>query len=294
MIVGIVGDDDQSIVGFYRHAAPFGTRERATLSSLLPHVRRALQLRQKLQRANFDARLGYAVFDALPGAAVVVDSDCNVLFANSSATKMFTLRDRPLRLTTAPTSGTKLVIDHRGDASRLRAMIRNVANGGAGGAMRIEFEANDSADRVGQYGIFVSPHPRDNDVHSLAIEGHVPVLILINELSRPQVVKPSLFSELFGLSAAEGAVAAALLGGQSAETVARERAVSLDTVRTQIRTVLRKSNAANLRDFERIGALFVETLKTLARRAVIGYPRHRPCLDCLALAINDFSTATVN
>jgi len=60
---------------------------------------------------------------------------------------------------------------------------------------------------------------------------------------------------LFGLSAAEGAVAAALLGGQTAGIVTRDREVSLDTVRTQIRTVLRKTDAANLRDFERIGAL---------------------------------------
>jgi DNA-binding CsgD family transcriptional regulator len=33
------------------------------------------------------------------------------------------------------------------------------------------------------------------------------------------------------------------------------RHVSLETVRTQVRTVLRKTNAVNLRDFERILAV---------------------------------------
>ena len=64
-----------------------------------------------------------------------------------------------------------------------------------------------------------------------------------------------MFRDLFGLSTAEAAVAVALLGGKTAEDVARVRQVSLDTVRSQIRTVLNKSEATNLRDLERIGAM---------------------------------------
>ena len=44
--------------------------------------------------------------------------------------------------------------------------------------------------------------------------------------------------------------------------MAGNRHVSLETVRAQIRTVLHKTDASNLRDFERIGAL----LSTMARR----------------------------
>lgn len=254
MLVGLVGDRDRSIVGFFRQGNAFGVCERAMLSCLLPHVRRALQLRQRLHRADFDARLGYTAFDALPGAAIVVDADCNVLFANSSATKAFSRRDRPIFLATASGCGTRLILDNRGEASRLRSMVRDASVGGEGGAILLEFHTPGS-DRLGQYAIFVSPQPADTRVHEFIECGREPVLVLINELSSPRAAKPSLLSDLFGLSAAEGAVAAALVGGQSAENVARDRDVSLDTVRTQIRTVLRKSNAANLRDFERIGAL---------------------------------------
>lgn len=255
MIVGLVGDRDRSIVGFYRQGLAFGVRERATLLTLLPHVRRALQLRERLHRAEFNARVGYAAFEALPGAAIVVDADCNVLFANSSATKALCYRDRPVCLATSPTSGTKLAVDKRGEMSRLRVMIRDTAMGGAGGAMRVEFDMLGNSGRIGQYAIFVSPQFPDRVCDALAEGSSVPVLVQISELSSPRAARPSLLSDLFGLSAAEGAVAAALLGGQSAEAVARERDVSLDTVRTQIRTVLRKSNATNLRDFERMGAL---------------------------------------
>ncbi len=47
-------------------------------------------------------------------------------------------------------------------------------------------------------------------------------------------------------------VAIALVGGASAEEVARQRHVSLDTVRSQIRSILAKIvEVVNLRDLER-------------------------------------------
>lgn len=81
------------------------------------------------------------------------------------------------------------------------------------------------------------------------------MLLLICDLSRCRHLHEAGWHQLFGLTPAESAVAVALLGGQTADLVARERAVSLDTVRAQIRTVLQKTEAGNLRDLERIAAL---------------------------------------
>ncbi|HEY3846996.1 MAG TPA: LuxR C-terminal-related transcriptional regulator [Acetobacteraceae bacterium] len=78
---------------------------------------------------------------------------------------------------------------------------------------------------------------------------------MARELAQSPQLRPGLLSDLYGLTHAEAAVAASLGGGMTAEDVARRRQVSLDTVRTQVRTVLRKTNAANLRDLERILAL---------------------------------------
>jgi DNA-binding CsgD family transcriptional regulator len=67
---------------------------------------------------------------------------------------------------------------------------------------------------------------------------------------------PALLRSLFRFTAAEAEVASDLIGGISAEDVARRRAVRLDTVRSQIRSILSKSGAPNLRAFEnRIGGL---------------------------------------
>jgi DNA-binding NarL/FixJ family response regulator len=79
--------------------------------------------------------------------------------------------------------------------------------------------------------------------------------VLARNLLKPASPPVKLLIDLFGLTRSEGEVAAALAGGVTAEDVARTRRVSLDTVRSQIRTILGKTGASGLRDFERIIAL---------------------------------------
>lgn len=256
MLIGSVGDRDHTIVGFFRDTREFGAKEKLALTTLLPHIQRAIQLSQRLRKADMDARVGYAAFEALHGSALVVDAELNVIYANTCAERTLSRRGLPISMMAAShvRGAVKLTVGNRDKAARLRVLVENAAHGGSGGALRLELDSGED-DRVDQLAVFVSPQPPQFAPHDAEFGAPSPVLILITELSRPSAPKPSLLSDLFGLSIAEGAVALALLGGQTAESVARERDVSLDTVRTQIRTVLRKTDASNLRDFERIGAL---------------------------------------
>jgi DNA-binding NarL/FixJ family response regulator len=65
-------------------------------------------------------------------------------------------------------------------------------------------------------------------------------------------VPGEVLQALYGVTPAEAALAVALAGGQSAEEIARERDVRLTTVRTQIRQLLAKTDAKNLRDLVRL------------------------------------------
>ncbi len=76
---------------------------------------------------------------------------------------------------------------------------------------------------------------------------------------------------MFDFSRAEAEVAIALTGGASAEDVARRRGVSLMTVRSQIRAILGKAEAENLRDFERTMA----TVAALAAPVQLALPAGR-------------------
>jgi DNA-binding NarL/FixJ family response regulator len=79
-------------------------------------------------------------------------------------------------------------------------------------------------------------------------------LVIARDLSLPSIPSSQMLADLFNLSAGEAAVAAALLGGATAENVAKARQVSPDTVGRQIQSVLHKTEATNLRDFERMAA----------------------------------------
>jgi DNA-binding CsgD family transcriptional regulator len=250
MLIGLVGDSDHTIMSFFRDGRAFGSRERTALEQLMPHVRRGLRMRQRLFESELASRLTYAAFEALPGSALVVDGDCNVLFANTAAKQTLSSKGFPISLSKVLTTRSTRLVVNGGEGAKIRQVVRSAADGGSGGATRIEFDAAENY-RLGQLAVFATPLPAQGSARALGTL----VLLLINDISKPRSAPPRVFSDLFGLSAAEGAVAAALLGGQTAEIVARDRAVSLDTVRTQIRTVLRKTDAANLRDFERIGAL---------------------------------------
>lgn len=76
-------------------------------------------------------------------------------------------------------------------------------------------------------------------------------MITIQQLSSATPPLEALTS-LFNLTPGEAAVAVALGGGRSAEAVADARQVSTGTVRSQIKVILSKSGAANLRELEQI------------------------------------------
>ncbi|MBY0333448.1 MAG: LuxR C-terminal-related transcriptional regulator, partial [Acetobacteraceae bacterium] len=61
-----------------------------------------------------------------------------------------------------------------------------------------------------------------------------------------------LLRELFGLTRSEAEVAQALASGASKVAVADARGLKETTVRTQVRAILDKAGAANLRELERL------------------------------------------
>lgn len=260
-LVSPFGDSDHTLLALFRSEkdVPFSDRERGLLSQLVPHMRRALQLQRRLALKGAAMEAGFAALEQSRTGCMIVDAGMRILFANQTGIRiveragagLMTVRSGPR----SDQAFSVLVARHRNDNAVLKALVADAAKKGAGGAMRVTAADGDDTD---QLALLVSPAPARIAADSFGpslprvLEGLA--LVMLRNLGAPSLPPPSLFSDLFGLSAAEAAVAVSLLGGRTAEDVARARHVSLDTVRSQIRTVLRKSDAANLRDFERIGA----------------------------------------
>ncbi|MFG1321131.1 hypothetical protein [Xanthobacter autotrophicus] len=222
------------------------------LKTLMPHVQRAIELRARLGRDDEAVALTRAALDALPVGVSVVDAGLKIRFINDLARRylagpdsgLFSLRSGPYA-----GSGVYLAAMSREEAGVLRRLVASATSGGSGGAMRV------TSRNGAVVALMVAPAPLGlaDDVSGLESGGaREPLaLIILRPLNRKVVPQADMLCEMFSFSRAEAEVAVALTGGASAEDVARGRGVSLMTVRSQIRSILGKSEAENLRDFER-------------------------------------------
>ena len=236
----------------------FGAGEKRLLEAVLPHLRRALQLRHRLDGAAAAAAPpGTAALDALSMGVLVVDAELRVLVANAAAEAMTAGPGAALRLrrATVGTGGgaaaTIAEAGHRADRAALGELVRAVALGGhSGGALRLRDAASTPA-----LATLVMPLPRRLSETPGAGMGRTAdrALILLREIAAaPAAPRIELLRGLFGLTRAEAEVARALSGGATKRAVAEARGLREATVRTQVRAVLDKTGAANLRDLERL------------------------------------------
>ncbi|TDR90233.1 helix-turn-helix transcriptional regulator [Enterovirga rhinocerotis] len=257
MISGMVGLGEATPLAFFRAdgTEPFGERDVRVLQMLMPHVQRAVELRARLSLDRQSAGLTRAVLDTVPFGIAVVDAGLRIRFVNDSGARHLAGVDAGLHaMRSGPFAGTgvHLRATGRSGSATLRALVSSAVSGGPGGSMRVLSEDGSAL------AVLVSPAP-----HLLAAEigserlGNGPeplALIVIRPLDRKDAPSIPMLCDLFGFSRAEAEVAVALFGGAGAEDVARGRGVSLVTVRNQIRSILVKSGAANLRDLERMMA----------------------------------------
>ena len=256
LVAGLVGVARPTPIALFRADGnkPFGSRERRVLQTLLPHLQRALELNSRLGKDSQSAWATRAALDALPVSVVLVDAGLRVDFLNEAARNYLDSTDSGLRaLRSGPQvgSGVYLAPPTGEETGLLRKLVASAIAGNSGGSMRVTNRDMSSC------AVLVSPAPR-----SLAAEANVDpglaenlALVLMRDLHRSAPPSTDTLCEVFGFSKGEADVAAALSGGASAEDVARQRRVSLVTVRSQIRAILEKSEAENLRDLERSMAL---------------------------------------
>jgi DNA-binding CsgD family transcriptional regulator len=236
-------------IGLHRPegAERFGQPEKRLLGLLLPHLRQAIQLRTRLAVAGGEG-LGTAALDALHHGVVVVDGEMNVLLANIAAERLTAPEGGGLRLLRERARGGLVARACRHvEREALRRLVRATAlDGQAGGAVRLH-----DAEDAPALAVLVSPLPaRLAGGDGLGrIEGRA--LLLLRGLGAERDGPPAeLLRNLFGLTAAEAAVACALAGGATKAAVAAARGLRETTVRTQVRSVLEKTGTRSLRELE--------------------------------------------
>jgi hypothetical protein len=215
MLGGKIGLHPPLPIGLHRDAASgaFTDVERQLLEKILPHLQRALQLRERLALGTRANTIGTAALDALSACVVVVDGTMQVLHVNEAGAGLTSPGRSGLTISRAAVGSMQLSARQRDDNDALRGLVAGAASGGAGGAIRVRARSGDVPEEA-TLAVLVSPVPAQLVTAEPGLARGL-AMIVARELSRPEPVPGWRLSELYGLTSAEAAVAAALVGGIS-------------------------------------------------------------------------------
>ncbi|MGE0802171.1 MAG: helix-turn-helix transcriptional regulator [Lautropia sp.] len=231
-----IGAGTAAEIGVHRGASrhDFSRRDIRRLEALVPHLQRALQLRRRLG-PRLQTNVGLAALEAFAFGCIICDRSGRVRFANSAACAL----EADGRIALASSRHGFGAVDPA-ESRRLAALIGETAIGGSGGAMVL------GTARGARLFVLVAPLP----ARFRGQPGEV-LVTLRSESSAPPFDADGL-RMLFGLTPAEARLALALAAGRSIAEIGAEHRVTENTLRTQIASVLRKTDTASQRELARI------------------------------------------
>ena len=226
-----VGDAPSKIVALRAEQdGPFGDAAFGLLRALLPHLRQAALLQSEL--ASLRTRLAaFATYlDRSPFPFLLVDADGRLLHINAIARETVSLKDG-----IAITAGQFSVMSAKGQVVLINA-IREVAGGIGGPLLRLDVQRPSGRP---PYRLLVMSLPSSAATPPGVSQRAVAMLIIDREAGKE--LDPEILAELYSLTPTQARVTGRLAVGRSAEEIAREMGLSLETVRTHIRHVLSKT-----------------------------------------------------
>lgn len=209
----------------------FDTGDRGRMITLLPHLRRAMQLRKRIARAQLMEQASASALDSARLAAFVVDAELRLIHANPAAHALLD-QGEVLRLA----HGRLVALtSHNGPA--LLRLVHAAAEGASLHHRRpshwLRLERGPGRPPLT---LTVLPLPPDHE----ALAPQQRALILLRDPERVCASVRAL-QQLFDLTPAEAGVAQALSGGGSLDQVAQALLISLNTVKTHLHRIFDKT-----------------------------------------------------
>ena len=199
---------------------------------LMPHLQAADRLTQRLSKADMLAATAFSVLDALPHAVFLLDRDGRILHCNGVADALLQRGDRLV--------SRRGVLHAASQAStnRLAALLARAAGRGgvppSAGTLRL-------ARGIREGGLALLAMPFRQEAEWSLIRAPA-VLLCVTELDVLPPPPARQIAELFGLTAAEGVLAADLLAGLDLREIAERRGRSINTVRTHLARLMAKTD----------------------------------------------------
>jgi len=210
------------------------------LQRAVPHLRAAQVLGRELAAANLRAARAEAALEHTSAAVFLLDWVGRVVHMNSSAEEIVSSADGLML------RRNKIIATNPAQQSKLRLMIGAAIDAAqtsppsSAGAIALERSS-------GRRPLFVRVLPLRVDLESgQTPSGHA--LLLMTDPDGAVQDATSLLRDLFSLTTAEIAVAVNLRVGLTLADIAAARGVALETIRSQVKSVLQKTNTRRQSD----------------------------------------------
>lgn len=213
-----------------RRSKAFADASRKTMSLILPHLQRAMQIQIRLGLCDQFRSITLDLLERLGIAALLLDASRRLLFANSLADRLLDGRF-PLRI-----SNGQVQASGKGGANFAR-LVENAARTSAGKGLHsggmLHLHEGFSTLRL-----FIAPLIASRAAFGVSEPA---VLVLVGD---PDVAAETCVHELSaacGLTRAEGALLSRLLTGDSLAEYARRSGITIETARTHAKRILSKT-----------------------------------------------------
>jgi len=228
---------------------PFSTPDQETLQTLMGYFRRATAINKRFVNIFHEHKSAVSVLDRAPRAVIILGHDGLPNYQNMEATKIcrsndgFTLGENGLLIDDADTQEKIINFIEQiriSDPEKLspHRLITIIPR-----------KSGHAPYKLIMYSLYTDNLPAlSNDKHGLAV-------LLINDPDTSFDINKNLLHSFYGLSKAEANLAHSLFMGKTLHEAAEELGVSINTIRTQLRSIFTKvgvhSQSALMQEFAR-------------------------------------------
>jgi len=213
-----------------REQGACGERESSILGLLMPHLRRAAILHGELASMRVQLATFTGHLDRYPHPFLLTDAESRVLYANAAAREITALRDG-----LAIETGRIMLMAPKRQAE-FREAISEIAVGRGLPLRRLEVAR---PSQKGPYRLLVMNVPASGALPLGIAQPEAAVLVVDSDPGKEPDL--AILRELFSLTPAEARITGRLVLGRSVDEIAEETGTSVETVRSQVRSILSKT-----------------------------------------------------
>lgn len=219
----------------------FGRNDVRRLRSLLPHFQEAVRIQHRLRSVQLQVQVGAAGSGVFGIASVLMDATARIIEMNPLATALLESGAAVLQ-----SSGGRLRGIGRKSAPTLSDALAYCRT--TGRAVRILAQSGDRH-KILKASVVALP-PETQTLAGMHDQRRYVLLLEMPCNAQREIVENAAL--LFGFTLAEQEIVVGLMDGLSAEQIASMRGISMNTVRTQVRSVLAKTELTRQIDLVRM------------------------------------------